>query len=138
MQLPPLRVQSLASSILGILPAGTLSGDFHVHGGASFDSAIPDRDRVVSFLATGVDVIIATDHDVVTSYAEHAGRAGGVERDGHHLRASSRRPTSSGSTCPATTFPKTLGHFNFWPLTPDFVRRRATARPGTSCASPVS
>ena len=50
--------------------AGALSGDFHVHGAASYDSSIPDQDRVVSFLAAGLDVIVATDHDVVTSYAE--------------------------------------------------------------------
>ncbi len=45
--------------------------------------------------------------------------------------ASSRRPTSSGSTSPATTFPKTLGHFNFWPLVPDVLataQRRALGR----------
>src|SRR4029078_10290434 len=56
--LPSLVVQSLP-----VLPTGALSGDFHVHGAASFDSAIPDLDRVVSFLATGVDVVVATDHD---------------------------------------------------------------------------
>ncbi len=71
-----------------LLPTGVVSGDFHVHGGASFDSAIPDQDRVVSFLATGVDVIIATDHNVVTSYAEHAG---GARRDELHRRHPRRR-----------------------------------------------
>ena len=52
------------------MPRGALSGDFHVHGAASYDSSIPDQDRVFSFLAAGVDVIVATDHDVVTSYDE--------------------------------------------------------------------
>ena len=61
--LPPLVVESL-----NVVPLGALSGDFHVHGAASFDSAIPDQDRVASFLAAGVDVVIATDHDVVTNY----------------------------------------------------------------------
>ena len=55
---------------LPLLPAGAVSGDFHVHGAASFDSSIPDQDRVVSFLATGLDVVVATDHDVVTTYEE--------------------------------------------------------------------
>ena len=61
-----LVVQSLPM----LLPAGVVSGDFHVHGAASYDSSIPDQDRVVSFLAAGLDVVVATDHDVVTSYAE--------------------------------------------------------------------
>src|SRR5262249_37451504 len=36
---------------LHLKPPGTLSGDFHVHGAASFDSSIPDWDRVLSFAA---------------------------------------------------------------------------------------
>ena len=61
---------ALAIERLDAMPAGTLSGDFHVHGGASFDSTIPDFDRVRAFLAANVDVIVATDHDVVWDYAD--------------------------------------------------------------------
>ncbi|HEY6477973.1 MAG TPA: CehA/McbA family metallohydrolase, partial [Polyangia bacterium] len=115
-----LQVQSLASQIL---PPGVISGDFHVHGGASFDSGIPDQDRVVSFLATGVDVVIATDHNVVTSYAGTLAGLGasnalaiipGVEQT----------PNILWYYVPGDTFPKTLGHFNFWPLVPDFFATR--------------
>src|SRR6185295_14280566 len=36
------------------LVPGRLSVDLHVHGRASFDSSIPDSDRVRSFVAQGV------------------------------------------------------------------------------------
>ncbi|HSY40412.1 MAG TPA: CehA/McbA family metallohydrolase, partial [Polyangia bacterium] len=115
-----LQVESLASQIL---PTGVVSGDFHVHGGASFDSSIPDLDRVVSFLATGIDVIIATDHNVVTDYKSTLETLGatsslvvipGVEQT----------PNILWYDVPGDRFPKTLGHFNFWPLVPDFLQTR--------------
>jgi hypothetical protein len=111
--LPPLVVESL-----NVLPVGALSGDFHVHGAASFDSAIPDRDRVVSFLAAGVDVVVATDHDVVTSYQAtleslvSSGRLvviPGVEQT----------PNIPWLAVPGNDLPTTVGHFNFWPLFPE-------------------
>ena len=58
---------------------------------------------MVSFLAAGVDVVIATDHDVVTSYAEHARPRWAPAIGSSSSPASSRRPTSSGSPCPART-----------------------------------
>ena len=99
----------------GLLPEGVLSGDFHVHAGASFDSSMPERDRALTFVSQGVDVIAATDHDVVTDYAAAIAELGigeqvrvmpGVETTGHILFW---RP-------PGSTVPKVVGHFNFWPL----------------------
>ena len=78
-----LQIQSLARRSCR---AGVVSGDFHVHGGASFDSGIPDLDRVVSFLATGVDVIIATDHNVVTNYASTLAMLGATNCHRRHPR----------------------------------------------------
>jgi hypothetical protein len=98
-----------------LLPPGALSGDFHVHGGASFDSSLPDADRARSFVATGVDVLAATDHDVVTTYERAIAELGigdrvrvlpGAETTGHVLFY---RP-------PGSTVPKVVGHYNFWPL----------------------
>src|SRR5687767_8674988 len=60
----------LSLSSLPIKPRGALSADLHVHGGASFDSSIPDRDRVRAFLAASIDVVVATDHDVIHDYAD--------------------------------------------------------------------
>ncbi len=96
-------------------PTGALSADFHVHGDASFDSTLPERDRALSFVASGVDVIAATDHDVVTSYASALEALGiedqvrvlpGVETTGQILFL---RP-------PGSDLPKVIGHYNFWPL----------------------
>lgn len=44
------------------------SGDFHVHAAGSPDSRVPMRDRVYEFVADGVDLIVATDHNVVSNY----------------------------------------------------------------------
>jgi hypothetical protein len=94
-----------------LLPAGVVSGDFHVHGAASYDSSIPDNDRVLSFLSAGLDVVVATDHDVATSYAganptQRLTIIPGVEQT----------PNIPWFAVPGEDFPQTLGHFNFWPL----------------------
>ncbi|MDF1565734.1 MAG: CehA/McbA family metallohydrolase [Deltaproteobacteria bacterium] len=111
------EAQSLSFDLgaLPLKPTGTLDGDFHVHGGASFDSSIPHLDRVRAFLAADLDVIVATDHDVVHDYA--AARATldadarlalivGVETTGHVLYGLD----------PNTYVPKVIGHWIFWPL----------------------
>ncbi|MCC6809820.1 MAG: CehA/McbA family metallohydrolase [Deltaproteobacteria bacterium] len=107
---------NLNLSELGDLSLTTaLSADFHVHGGRSFDTSIPDFDRVTSFITSGVQVIAATDHDVVGSYSSEVTRLGygsrlfimpGIEMTG--LVLFYKRDGSS--------VPKTLGHFNFWPM----------------------
>lgn len=102
----------------GLRPDGVLSADFHVHGGASFDSSIPQRDRVLSFLAADVDVIAATDHDVVGTYDRALEDLGvtdelvvmdGLETTGHVLF----------EYVPDDVFPRVVGHWNFWPLEHD-------------------
>lgn len=99
----------------GLLPEGAQSADFHVHGGASFDSAIPERDRVLAFLAADVDVIAATEHDATWSYQETIEALGvegelfvmpGLETTGHILF----------DYVPDSDFPRVAGHWNFWPM----------------------
>jgi hypothetical protein len=48
---------------------GAISADFHVHAGPSFDAAVPVTDRVVNFLAQGVEILGNTDHDNIKSFA---------------------------------------------------------------------
>lgn len=48
---------------------GYLSGDFHVHALPSPDSADPLADKVTAYVATGVQILTATDHDVLTDYS---------------------------------------------------------------------
>ena len=47
---------------------GWISADLHVHSAASLDSRVPLRDRVFQFVADGVDLIVATDHNVIADY----------------------------------------------------------------------
>jgi hypothetical protein len=105
----------LVQPLPDLLPDGVLSGDFHVHGSGSYDSQIPDQDRVVSFLASGVDVIVATDHDVVSTYADTLSSLGASDQL-VVIPGVEQTPNILWFTVPGETFPKTVGHFNFWPL----------------------
>ncbi|MDP2276483.1 MAG: hypothetical protein Q8N23_14125 [Archangium sp.] len=100
---------------LPLKPAGVLAADLHVHGAASFDSSIPDLDRVLSFAASDLDVVISTDHDVVQDYARIVRDLGlentlatvvGLETTGH----------IPFLTVPGYGFPLVIGHYNFWPI----------------------
>lgn len=106
---------SFSLTKLPLSPAGALSADMHVHGAASFDSSIPDLDRVLSFSASDLDVIVATDHDVIYDY-------GRVVRD---LGLEGRMSTVVGLestghipflTIPDYGYPLVIGHYNLWPL----------------------
>lgn len=48
---------------------GWISGDFHVHAERSWDSKVPMRARVYEFVAEGVDLLVATDHNAIADYA---------------------------------------------------------------------
>ncbi len=111
---------------LAVRPPGMLAADLHVHGQASFDAAIPDRDRVLSFAAAGIDVIAATDHDYVTDYAETIA-ATGLGGRVHVLGGLETTGLIPFMDVPDTDIPQVIGHFNFWPLTPDPSEPRAGA-----------
>ncbi|MEW5741355.1 MAG: CehA/McbA family metallohydrolase [Myxococcota bacterium] len=87
---------------------GWQSADFHVHAINSTDSLVPNEVRVASFLAEGVDVLISTDHEVITDYAP-------VIRD---LGASELMASLIGEE--VTSF--TYGHFNSVNLTRDATK----------------
>ena len=105
----------LAIATLPVRPAGALSGDFHVHGGASFDSTIPDLDRVAAFLAAGIEVIATTDHDVVWDYA--AARAAlGADARIHFITGLEATGQILFPLVPHASVPQVIGHWNVWPL----------------------
>ncbi len=85
---------------------GWVSADLHVHSAPSPDSPVPLVDRVVSLVAEGVDVAVATDHNHVTDFGPTIARLGmrdrilGVPGD------------------EVTTFAPSWGHFNVFPLAP--------------------
>ncbi|MFT3707831.1 MAG: CehA/McbA family metallohydrolase [Archangium sp.] len=106
---------SFSLTKLPIKPAGALSADLHVHGSLSFDSSIPDFDRVLSFAATDLDVIIGTDHEVIQDYSAIVRQLGlenrlttvvGLETTGH----------IPFLMVPGYGFPLVIGHYNMWPL----------------------
>src|SRR5262249_30733824 len=45
---------------------GWVSADLHVHTGRGYDSVLPVEDRVVSLVCSGVELLVATDHNVLT------------------------------------------------------------------------
>jgi len=47
---------------------GWLSADFHVHSARSSDSRVPMHDRIFEFVADDVQMIVATDHNVISDY----------------------------------------------------------------------
>ncbi len=113
-------VQTIAFDLhaLALQPPGTLSADLHVHGAASFDSSIPDADRVLSFAAADVQIIIATDHDNVYDYGptldalnltDRMNAVSGVETTGHVPYL----------TVPNNPYPHVIGHYIFFPLAYD-------------------
>ncbi len=109
------RVDLALERIDGIQPEGTLSGDFHVHGAASFDSTIPDIDRVEAFLAAGIQVLAATDHDVVWDY-EDARRVLDADSRIHVMIGLESTGHILFDLTPGADLPQVIGHWNVWPL----------------------
>lgn len=84
---------------------GWLSGDFHVHAAPSLDSRVPMRDRVHQFVADGVDLIVSTDHNIISDYAPVIAELGAQDL------------LASATGDEVTT--KTWGHFGAFPLVGD-------------------
>jgi hypothetical protein len=100
--------------------SGFVSADFHIHSAKSFDSSVPMSDRVVSFLAEGVEVMVSTDHDYVSDYAPLISSLGA----GDEITSVVGDELTGGSPVPADptqggiqAFPEGIGHWNAWPLT---------------------
>ncbi len=89
---------------------GWISADLHVHAAPSDDSALPLAMRVATYVAEGDEVLVATDHDMVTDY-------GPVIRQLQLASAIAsvvgQEVTSSVATPEA---PHTFGHANAFPL----------------------
>jgi hypothetical protein len=117
------RALTLVSRLLPLLLPGTMNGDFHVHHAASFDSSLPAVDRVLSFLATGVDVLAATDHDVVTTYGDVLDNLQARDRL-VVMPGVEMTPNVLWFKTPGDAVPKTVGHFNFWPMRHDALAPR--------------
>jgi hypothetical protein len=107
--------------------SGFVSADFHIHSAKSFDSSVPMRDRVVSFLASGVEVMVSTDHDYISDYAPIIAGLG-VQ---NQIKSIIGDELTGGNPVPAdatqggiAAFPEGIGHWNAWPLNPYPTNRR--------------
>ncbi len=87
---------------------GWISADFHVHASASHDSQVPMQDRIYEFVADGVEMIVSTDHNVVTDYAPIIQELGLAR---YLASAPGDELTTNG-----------WGHFGAFPLTRDLER----------------
>lgn len=94
--------------------AGWMSGDFHVHAVNSPDSPVGNVDRLMSFMAEGLDVIVSTDHDFVTDFGPVLA---GIPNGARFIK-----PVTGVEL---TTFD--YGHYNAFPLVVDASRRNGGA-----------
>jgi len=101
--------QPFAPRPLEPLP-GTVTADLHVHAEASDDTEVPNEDRVRRFVAEGVNVLVATDHDHVANYAPALARLGVA---GRVRVVQGVEVTGSGPSAAALW---TIGHHNAWPI----------------------
>ncbi len=81
------------------------SGDFHVHAASSPDSRVPMRDRIYEFVSDGVDMIVSTDHNVVSDYQPRI----------RELHAEKLISSASGDEVSTGSW----GHFGAFPLPHD-------------------
>ncbi|GIW39456.1 MAG: hypothetical protein KatS3mg076_0033 [Candidatus Binatia bacterium] len=85
--------------------SGFVAADYHVHMITSPDSVVTREERILSFLADGIEHFVASDHDFLTDLAPDVLRLGAE---------GAVRTTVSDEI---TTF--NIGHFNVWPLEVD-------------------
>ncbi len=65
--LQPGEIRTVEASIDRVVDEpGWIGADTHVHTVRSFDSPVPQNDRVLTFAAEGVEILVTTDHDQVS------------------------------------------------------------------------
>lgn len=89
---------------------GYVSADLHVHSARSSDSSVPPVHRILNFAAEGVEVIVATDHDVIFDYQPII-RSLGLESLMVGIPG-----TELTTTRPLFAERSAIGHWNGWPL----------------------
>jgi hypothetical protein len=108
---------------------GFVSADFHIHSARSFDSSAPPEDRVAAYLAKGVEVLVASDHDKVSDWSGAIANLG-VGKDVTSLignETTGTIPVPPAATFGIDAFPQGIGHWNAWPLEVNPTARRSGA-----------
>ncbi len=96
---------------------GYLACDFHQHTILGADAPTSTRDRVIANAAEGVEVAVATEHNLVANL-EPLVRELGLERELVAL---------SGDEMTSDANPHPWGHANLWPMLPDASKPRGGA-----------
>lgn len=91
----------------------SVSADFHLHSGLSFDSSLPPRQRVIDFVAQGGEIMVPTEHFVTYDLSETIASLG-LEQElisfpGVEISGMAR----------AENAPTTIGHSNVFPVEAD-------------------
>lgn len=89
---------------------GFVSADFHVHSGRSFDSSATLEDRIRTYVAEGLEVIVSTDHDFILDYAPV------VQKLNVGRFAKTIVGEEITTNLPNPVFPNAFGHHNAFPL----------------------
>jgi hypothetical protein len=125
-----LELQPGATAELAIEPPrrvlatpGWISSDFHVHAAPSPDSALALTARVASFAAEGGEVLVATDHDMITDYAPL------IRELGLASRMASIVGDEVTSEVKTEVAAYTIGHVNAFPVPLDPLAYRGGAVP---------
>ncbi len=89
---------------------GFVSADFHVHSGKSFDASVPLEDRIRSFAAENVEVVVSTEHNYIADYAPIVSK----------LMLNKVMKTIVGdeltTSLPTPLFPQAFGHHIAFPI----------------------
>ncbi|MCH8131842.1 MAG: CehA/McbA family metallohydrolase [Myxococcales bacterium] len=89
---------------------GVVTSDFHVHAEASDDSGMSNEQRLRSFVAEAIDVMISTEHDHVGWFGPAIDALGVGDR----IRVIYGAEITSSTPSPLA--PWTIGHHNAWPI----------------------
>ena len=96
---------------------GYLAADFHQHTMLGADAPVAVRDRVISNVAEGVEVAVASEHNVIADLQPHV-RALHLERELVEI---------PGVELTTDANPKSWGHANVFPIAPDPAKSRGGA-----------
>ncbi len=100
---------------------GFVSADFHIHSGKSFDSSAPIEDRVRTYVADGVEVMVATEHNYIVDYGPV------VQKLGLSRFVKTVVGDELTTSLPNPLFLQAFGHHIAFPLTVDPIGPRKGA-----------
>ncbi len=105
---------------------GWISSDLHVHAAPSFDSALPWVKQVTAFAAQGGEVLLASDHQVITDPRP------AIASLGLTGRVAGITGTEVTGTAETPVAPFTIGHANVFPLERKPLEYRAGGLPSAN------